>query len=201
MAVRYRRLPSISIQEQERFWARVSKEPGQGPNGDCWQWQGYRIKAGYGTFYIRAETYPQKAGQGHTHFTNRIAYFLQTGDDPFGFHVMHSCDNPACVRGDHLSKGTPKENTLDAKAKGRLATGDRAGSRTKPESRHRGNAHWTHRIPEKVYRPNGKPPLTHDDIRAIRAAVGTQKEIAKRFGVCQMTVSNLKRRATRAEVE
>jgi hypothetical protein len=201
MTIGYRRLPSITIQEQERFWARVRKEPGQGPNGDCWEWQGYRVKAGYGTFYIRPETYPKKAGQGHTHFTNRIAYFLQTGDEPFGFHVMHSCDNPACVRGDHLSKGTPKENTQDAKIKGRLASGDRAGSRRKPESLPRGDNHWTRRMPESVSRVGSPVKISDDDVRAIRAAVGSQRAIASRFNISHRQVSNIQSGRSRGSVK
>ncbi len=41
---------------------------------------------------------------------------------------------------------------------------------------------------------NGYHKLTEDDIRAIRAAVGTQEEIAARFGVSQSAVSSVKLR-------
>lgn len=33
--------------------------------------------------------------------------------------ICHSCDNPACVRPDHLFQGTPKDNVHDMLYKGR----------------------------------------------------------------------------------
>lgn len=33
--------------------------------------------------------------------------------------VMHICDNPPCVRPDHLKVGSPRDNNLDMMGKGR----------------------------------------------------------------------------------
>jgi len=38
--------------------------------------------------------------------------------------VMHSCDNPECINPDHLSLGTPKENTKDMITKKRKPVGE-----------------------------------------------------------------------------
>ena len=59
--------------------------------------------------------------------------------------VMHVCDNPSCVRPDHLKAGTYKENTADMFAKGRF----RPGGARKGTKNH-----------------NAK--LTPDDVRKIR---------------------------------
>ncbi len=39
--------------------------------------------------------------------------------------VMHKCDNPSCIRPEHLQEGTHKENQLDCRAKGRYKGGRR----------------------------------------------------------------------------
>lgn len=52
---------------------------------------------------------------------NRAMWLAHHGEIPKGFFVCHSCDNPKCINIKHLWLGTPKENTRDAMAKGRLA--------------------------------------------------------------------------------
>lgn len=91
---------------QERFWRKVDK-----PNGEngCWLWTGSFTTPGYGQF--RAD--------GKNLSTHRYAYEISRGPIPKGLLVCHHCDNPKCVRPDHLFLGTHKDNHDDSVAKGR----------------------------------------------------------------------------------
>lgn len=92
------------------FWTHVDKTPGHGPNGDCWIWTAAKNRAGYGVAH---------ATTGANLLAHRGAYSSCVGDIPSGFHVCHHCDNPACVRPDHLFLGTDKDNVDDMVSKGR----------------------------------------------------------------------------------
>lgn len=101
----------FSEQDIARFWGKV--ELGDG----CWHYQGY-LKVGthpYGRFWA----------QGKKHRAHRVSYVLARGPIPLGLVVCHACDNPQCVRPDHLWLGTLKENMADMVRKGRHASGAR----------------------------------------------------------------------------
>ena len=105
---------------ETRFWNRVDKTPGQGPNGDCWEWIGGRDRDGYGTFCAR----------GVRKGAHVVACEFAHGPLAPGEQALHKCDNPPCCRGDHLFKGSPLDNMVDKIAKGRLrvAHGEDQGS-------------------------------------------------------------------------
>lgn len=110
MAKPHRKLPELTPQEIEYFWSKVDKTPGQGPKGECWEWQPGKDADGYGMFpHAR---YPWKA--------HRVAYKLQYDIDPGESLVCHTCDNPPCCYGEHLFTGAMVDNVADMKAKGRM---------------------------------------------------------------------------------
>ncbi len=88
----------------ERFWNNVDKTA-----DGCWTWKGAKIPRGYGTIGFKNKNI----------LAHRLAYELQYGAIPAGLCVCHHCDNPSCVRGDHLFLGTYKDNEDDKWQKGR----------------------------------------------------------------------------------
>ena len=93
----------------EHFWERINKA-----EYGCWEWTGVKDKNGYGRVFFR----------GKQRFTHTVSWILTHGIAPEnGYGVLHKCDNPPCVRPDHLFLGTQLDNMQDAKAKGRVAQG------------------------------------------------------------------------------
>ena len=97
---------------EDRFWEKVDKSEGLGPDGTCWEWRAYVHPSGYGQLGLG------RAVDGVMH-THRISYLLEHGEIPKGMLVLHKCDNRLCVNPDHLWLGTHKDNTQDMIAKGR----------------------------------------------------------------------------------
>lgn len=79
------------------------------PFHECWEWIAHKSPSGYG--YIG---YKEKIIRAH-----RAAYELYIGKIPNGLCVCHKCDNPGCVRPDHLFLGTHRENMKDRNLKSR----------------------------------------------------------------------------------
>jgi len=95
----------------ERFWEKVTKTP------SCWLWTGGKTQDGYG----------QMNRDGLNVRANRISWELHNGPIPDGQFVLHCCDNPSCVRPDHLFLGDDAINMADRNAKNRQARGERSG--------------------------------------------------------------------------
>lgn len=151
-----RRRHNRSQDPAERLWERVDKTD---PSG-CWVWTGSRISSGYGQFSLGNKSVR----------THRISYELHYGPIPPGLSVLHRCDNPPCVRPEHLFVGTPAENNADkiAKGRGRVPRGE----------------------------ANGLSKLTEIQVREIRARRGfdTYQALADEFGVSIGTVHNVMHR-------
>lgn len=88
---------------QELFEKKFVKTDG------CWNWTANKYRSGYGQFGYG----------GLTQQAHRVAYQLYIGPIPDGLCVLHRCDNPGCVRPDHLFLGTQADNVHDCIGKGR----------------------------------------------------------------------------------
>lgn len=106
-------LAEQSMTTAERFWNRVDKNgPLISPKiGQCWLWTGNRGWAGYGRFQFAPYT---------TRPAHRVSLEMSLGRELLPSEMAcHHCDNPPCVRPDHLFVGDAVTNMRDRDAKGR----------------------------------------------------------------------------------
>lgn len=144
------------------FWTRVTK------TGECWLWTG-RTHNGYGMVANRR--------------AHRVAWELTHGPIPDGLDVLHQCDNPPCVRPDHLRIGTHADNMREASERRRFPNG----------------AAW------RLAHAGANVKVTEDDVRAIRAryAAGdiTQKDLGLEYGLSQSGISGILSRSKWSDVK
>lgn len=109
-----------------------------------------------------------------TSTAHRLSYRLAYGPVPDGLSVCHHCDTRLCVRPDHLFVGTTADNLRDMVLKGRNAL--------------------------KQGECNPKARLSGMKVLKIRTLYRTgqylQRQLATRFGVSQLTISNIVTRKT-----
>lgn len=100
--------------------------------------------------------------EGKKILVHRAMYERYKG--PLKNNGLHECDTTTCCNPDHIIDGTQKKNMEDCKLRRRNNSGER----------------------------NGSAKLTDATAELIRVATGTQKQIAKEFGVHQTTVCAIK---------
>jgi hypothetical protein len=109
---------------------------------------------------------------------HRFSWVLHHGAIPKGLDVLHRCDNPSCVRPDHLFLGTALDNGRDMASKGR------SGATIHPEKISRGESRPASKLTEKDV----------VDIRKLYAEGKTQKEISQKYNVTSALISGIVRR-------
>ena len=144
-------IPHLDRSTIQRFWSKVSKDD------NCWEWQGY-IRDRYGAIKIK----------GHNYSVHRIAYSIHYGIDPGIMLVCHTCDNPLCIRKDHLFLGTVADNVADRVLKNRSA--------------------------HPIGASNPRAILTLVEVIDIRQSTQTEVELGYQFGISSSLAGQIRRR-------
>ena len=138
-----------------RFWKKVEKTDG------CWEWSGCKAR-GYGKMSVYGFGFAAETA-------TRISWRIHFGRIPEGKWILHKCDNPPCVRPDHLFIGDAQTNVDDMITKGR----NRATNRVFGESNH-------------------LSVLTESKVLEILKTKPGTRGLAKKFGVHRDTVWNIR---------
>ena len=96
----------LSKEQEQLFWNTVDAD------GDCWEWRGFRLKAGYGRFAFSSKKV----------LAHRMSWQLLVGPIPPGLTIDHLCQNHPCVNPDHLEPVTIQENIARHKGRNGLKT-------------------------------------------------------------------------------
>jgi hypothetical protein len=148
-----------SCTRESGLWPRVAKSAG------CWEFNGPRHGKGYGRYRV----------SGKYVWAHHVSYELTYGPIPNGLFVLHHCDNPPCVRPDHLFLGTIRDNAEDMVRKGRQF------SERRREAQPRGEAH-------------GSAKLTAAQVIEIRRQATANIRhgvLAAQYGVARRTISEI----------
>ena len=137
------------------FWSHVHTTE------TCWLWTGARNKKGYGRLTV---AYPFLDPPYRVILAHRFSYELTYGMILPGIFCLHLCDNPPCVRPDHLYLGSSYDNSRD------MVERKRHFSITRPERVARGERHGWVRHPESIKRGEQTPmaKVTEDEVREMR---------------------------------
>lgn len=132
-------------------------------NGECLEFTGYKDRNGYGQVTIK----------GRRKYAHRAAYEEAHGEIPKGLVLRHTCDNPACVRLEHLIVGTQTENMQDKVNRDRHQKGVQFST----------------------------AKLDDDKVRFIRSSKLKLRELREMFGVSEGILSEVRRGKRWAHVQ
>lgn len=145
-------MPAKKTDTRKRFLSYVEFIP----ESSCYHWVGRTFgKNPYGAFWL----------DGNNCLAHRVAWELRFGKILKGLCVCHTCDNPKCVRTEHMFLGTIAENNADKQRKNRQAKGERMAA----------------------------AKLTEKEVLEIRETYATgeigQVDLGSRYGVGHTTIS------------
>lgn len=133
------------------------------PEGDCVVYVGKRRSRP--TTHVRIGVQGAPGGKIGAH---RIAWEHHNGPIPDGLIVRHKCDNPPCVKIEHLELGTHQDNFDDARNRGR----------------------WTPTPPDK----NNRSTMTREtvrEMRRLRREGARIVDLAKKYGIAYRTAQGI----------
>jgi len=142
----------LTEKQSQRFWSKAKV----GRKNKCWNWKASKTNDGYGRIQVNKENW----------LAHRLSWTIHNGRIPKGMHVLHKCDNPACINPSHLFLGSHLDNMRDKTKKGRGAKGEK----------------------------HGRSKLTKEQAIKIFYDTDLQKNIAKKHGINSVTVSLIKSR-------
>ena len=156
---------AVKQHPEDRFYQKTelaSRPSSLSVSTPCLEWTGYRVATGYGQFWA----------DGRRQSAHRWIFQHQNGIIAEGLEVRHKCDNPRCVRVDHLELGSRQDNVDDMMERNRRAS-------TKGTQ-------------------NGRSKLSEEQVREIRRHLAEKqlstRKIARMYSVSQGVVSNIKHR-------
>lgn len=118
----------------------------------------------------------KRSGKNRCLNAPRVAYFIHSGHDPFPYHVLHKCNNAWCCNPFHLYLGNDADNRSDS---------------AEAKTHYHGTRH--HRA-----------KLTEVDVASIKTELMAGERgyaLADRFGVCERTISGIRRGQTWKQVD
>ena len=151
---------------ETRFWKYID------PSTDgCWNWHRKMEPRTYCTIKVDRSRCNR--------YVHHVSWEIHYGPIPDGLFVLHRCDNPRCVRPDHLFLGTNSDNMKDCSQKGRIN-----GCTTMS---------WHGEL-------SPKSKLTWDAVTDIRTNGDSLTTLAARYGVTKGTIWKVRMNMVWSEV-
>lgn len=153
---------------------RLMKHSAPDPSTGCLNWTGSTRGSSPLRQYGRIAVGSRRDGSRRVERAHRAAYKCFVGPVPDDMCVCHHCDNPRCIRPDHLFLGTKKDNADDR---------DRKGRNSPP--------------PHTTNEAHKSSKLTDAQVAEIRASPLSSVRLAPAYGVSSGHIRALRRREWR----